>query len=68
MGPVHIKRLGALIRWRIKGRKTKLEDEIFGRLESKTPLGYDLENLLIGLVPFGIVFVIILILLDKGKL
>ena len=55
------KRIGAFIRWLLKGCKTKLVDEIHGRFEGTTFLkDYDFENYFLGLFS---VFVFICLLI-----
>ena len=62
MSIVTTKFLGGFVRWLLKGCKTKLSDEIHGRLEPKWLKSYDTENYIIGLITC-IIIVIIAILI-----
>ena len=42
--------LGGLIRWLLKGCKTKLQDELEGNLDATWGGSYDFENYIIGLI------------------
>ena len=50
--------IGGFVRWLLKGCKTKLGDEIHGRLEPKWLKSYDTENYIIGLITCIIIVVI----------
>lgn len=54
--------IGAVIRWLLKGCKTKLEHEIHGKLPATWGRSYDMENLEIGML-VGFIFIVIVMLL-----
>jgi hypothetical protein len=58
MGIASAKFLGGFVRWLLKGCKTKLDDEIHGRLDPKWLDSYDTENYIIGLITSIIMVVI----------
>jgi len=47
--------LGGFVRWLLKGCKTKLGDEINGRLDATWGGTYDTENFIIGLITSAII-------------
>jgi len=53
--------LGGVVRWLLKGRKTKLQDEIHGVMDSTWGLSYRFENWVVGMI-------VILLLLSVGIL
>ena len=58
--------MGAFVRWILKGRKTKLQDEIDGLMEPKWGFTYRFENLIIGSIVNAIFLSIIIILVCVG--
>lgn len=62
MTPDIVMKLGAFVRWFLKGRKTKLQDEIDGLLEPKWGGSYLFENLIIGTI-VDVLFLLSIILL-----
>jgi len=61
-----VMRTGAYVRWILKGRKTKLQDEIDGHMEPKWGFTYRFENLIIGSIVDAIFLSIIILLLSAG--
>ena len=52
--------IGGLVRWLVKGCKTKLIDEVEGNLNATWGCSYDFENLIIGIVIVVIIFGLII--------
>jgi hypothetical protein len=50
--------IGGFVRWLLKGCKTNLKDEIFGRFEPSWGRTYDFENFIIGIIT--ILFILII--------
>jgi hypothetical protein len=53
--------LGGVVRWLLKGRKTKLRDEIHGVMDSTWGFSYRFENWVVGMI-------VILLFLSTGIL
>jgi hypothetical protein len=51
--------IAALIRWLFKGCKTKLSDEIHGKLPATWGSSYDAENLILGIIG-SIIFILLI--------
>lgn len=60
MAFVHAKLVGGFVRWLSKKCKTKLGDEVNGRLDAKWGSSYDAENYIIGLVTIGVILIIVI--------
>ena len=52
--------IGGIVRWLIKGCKTRLLDEIDGNLEPKWLKSYDTENYIIGLITCILIVAIVI--------
>jgi hypothetical protein len=52
---------GGFVRWLFKGCRTKLGDEIHGRLPAKWGKDYDFENFIIGIVTMSIIITIVVL-------
>lgn len=56
--------IGALIRWLLKGCKTKLKDEVNGNLEATWGRSYGIENYIIGVISLLILWGIVIFVLE----
>lgn len=61
--PETAKLLGGLIRWLIKGCKTRLRDEIDGNFEGTWGGTYSTENYIIGVSTVIIILIIVIIVI-----
>ena len=61
-----VMKTGAFVRWMLKGRKTRLQDEINGHMKPKWGFTYRFENLIIGSIVDAIFLSIIILLLSVG--
>lgn len=63
MAITYAKLLGGLIRWIIKGCKTKLRDEIEGNFEGTWGGTYSIENYIIGVSTVILILIIVVIII-----
>lgn len=59
----YTKLLGGLVRWLLKGCKTKLRDEIEGNLEGTWCSSYSTENYIIGISIVILILIVVLIII-----